>query len=139
MQLVAGDIYRLLDLPAGCIFTWPEEEAETAGAGVKQGVRQARGCPGKIRGNWEASGNFVFCADLISQLKTFHNCKRQHEKRAWRGRGEVTPALSGQQKRGRQPGETDGQTAESGSSSGQAAGSWQQHQVAAATAQYADS
>lgn len=136
MQLVAGDIYRLLDLPAGCIFTWPGEKGgETAGAGV----RQARSCPGKIRGNWEASGNFVFCADLISQLKTFHNCKRQHATGTWSGGGGFTPALSGQQKRGRQPGETDGQTAESGSSSGQAAGSWQQHQVAAATAQYADS
>lgn len=36
LQLVAGDIYRLLDLPAGCIFTWPGEEAVTAGEGVRQ-------------------------------------------------------------------------------------------------------
>lgn len=37
LQLVAGDIYRLLDLPAGCIFTWPGEKGgETAGAGVRQ-------------------------------------------------------------------------------------------------------
>lgn len=64
LQLIAGDIYRLLDLPAGCISTCEEEQGS---------------------GSWEARGNFVFCADLISQLKTFHNCKRQHATRVWVG------------------------------------------------------